>query len=134
MAKIEMASNSAKPTTLNDLKKYANGAIVEIPPFAEGMPLFVKLKRPSMMAMMADGIIPNSLLTVAESLFLNGVNDVDVSVKDMRDVMVCMCKACMVEPTYQDIADAGLELTDEQMIFIFNYSQIGVNAIRSFRS
>lgn len=133
MAKIEMAKSSVKPTTLNDLKKYANGAIVEIPPFAEDMPVFVKLKRPSMMSMIADGLIPNQLLSVAETMFMNGASDSNIPIKDMREVVVCMCKACMVEPTYQDVIDAGLELTDEQMLFIFNYSQIGVNALRSFR-
>ena len=130
--KIEMSKNT--PTKISDLQKYSNGAVVELPPFAEGMPIFARLRRPSMMALMADGKIPNSLLSAAESMFLNGVTDTEVSAKDMYSVMECMCRACMIEPTYQDIIDAGLQMTDEQMIFVFNYSQIGINALRSFRN
>lgn len=134
MAKIEVVQNNTKTTSLTDLKRYAKGAVVELPPFAQDMPLFAKLKRPSLIMMVADGMVPNPLMATAESMFMNGINDSNVTMQEMRDVLVCMCKACMIEPTYQDIQEAGLELTDEQMIFIFNYSQIGVNALRSFRS
>ena len=131
---VKTETKQITTTKISDLKKYADGAIVELPPFAKDMPLFAKLKRPSMMALMANGMIPNALLPIAEAMFLNGPNEADISTSDMYKVIKTMCEACMVEPTYQEIVDAGLELTDEQMLFIFNYSQIGVSALRSFRS
>ena len=44
-----------------------------------------------------------------------------------------MGKASLEEPSFDDIKEAGLELTDEQMMAIFSYSQEGVKALESFR-
>ena len=40
----------------------------------------------------------------------------------------------MIEPTYDDVINAGLELSDDQMMAIFNYTQSGVKALENFRS
>ena len=45
-----------------------------------------------------------------------------------------MCEASFVEPTYKELKAAGVELTDEQYMFIFGYSQNGVADLESFRS
>ena len=34
---------------------------------------------------------------------------------------------------YDDLKEAGVKLTDEQMMFVFNYTQNGVEALESFR-
>lgn len=52
----------------------------------------------------------------------------------MFDVLELMAQETFVEPTYSEIKDAGIELTDEQMMFIFNYAQQGVKALESFRT
>ena len=83
-----------------------------------------------------SGKIPNELLDTANNLFVNGKPDIhknlDVlsSVFDLLDVF---CEACFLEPTYQEIKDIGLQLTDEQLMFIFNYAQSGVKALEPFR-
>ena len=39
-----------------------------------------------------------------------------------------------MEPTLQQIKSAGLELSDDQIMAIFSYTQVGVKALESFRS
>lgn len=125
-------------TSIEDLKNYASGTIVEMPSFAEGQPLIARLKRPSILGMAKQGKIPNSLLVKANELFLqNGVGldaEEEDTMKQLYDVLDLIAKETLVEPTYEEIKSVGLELTDEQMMFLFNYSQQGVKALESFRT
>lgn len=125
-----------KVTRIEDLKEYAKGQVVELPPFAEGQPLVVRMSRPSMLAMVEKGRIPNSLLVVANKLFMGG-SDLDTDntdfLKDMHGVLKEICRASLIEPTYEEFEDAGIRLTDDQMMAIFSYSQKGVKALESFR-
>lgn len=125
-------------TSIEDLKNYASGTVVEMPPFAEGQPLIARLKRPSILGMAKQGKIPNSLLVKANELFLqNGAgldSEEEDTMKQLYDVLDLIAKETLVEPTYEEIKSVGLELTDEQMMFLFNYSQQGVKALESFRT
>ena len=56
------------------------------------------------------------------------------TMKQLYDVLDLIAKETLVEPTYEEIKSVGLELTDEQMMFLFNYSQQGVKALESFRT
>lgn len=124
-------------TSLSDLKSYARGAIVELPPFADGQPFVARLRRPSMLVLAKNGKIPNELLNQANELFMGGSKSNGKMRQDtmsqMFDVFDILCEASFVEPSYKDICEAGLELTDDQYIFIFNYTQSGVKALKSFR-
>jgi hypothetical protein len=127
-----------KITSIEELKKYANGDIVELPEFSEGQKFIAKLKRPSMLALVKKGQIPNELLNSANELFADGVkgafdpNNKD-TLKEIFDLFDVVCEASFVEPTYKQIKDAGIELTDEQLMFVFNYSQAGVKSLVPFR-
>ena len=125
-------------TSIEDLKNYANGTIVEMPPFAEGQPLVARLKRPSILGMAKQGKIPNTLLVKANELFLQSGAGLDTeeedTMKQLYDVLDIIASETLVEPTYEDIKNVGLDLTDEQMMFLFNYSQQGVKALESFRT
>lgn len=125
-------------TTFEDLKRYAKGKVVKLPSFAEGQPFVARIRRPSMLQMVKTGLIPNELLTRANSLFLEGgkgINKEDEAVmSQVFEVIEVICEEAFVEPTYKQIKESGVKLTDEQMMFIFNYSQSGVNALKSFRN
>lgn len=125
-----------KVTSIQDLQHYAQGTVVELPPFAEGQPFVARLRRPSMMALVKSGKIPNSLLSTANSLFLRGGVDSsdEASMGQLFDLFDIICESCFLEPTYQQVKDAGIELTDDQYMFIFQFSQEGVKALESFRS
>ena len=128
----------AQITSIEALRKYAQGDIVELPPFAEGMPFVARIQRPSLMNLVKQGKIPNSLLKNANELFSSGIDgafdeDNEAALSQMFEIMDTICEASFLEPTYQQIKEAGVQLTDEQLMFIFNYSQAGVRALESFR-
>lgn len=124
-----------KITSIEDLKKYSEGQVVQLPDFAEGQPFVAKLKRPSMLVLVSTNQIPNALLQSANSLFIKGTLDPKNpdAMGDVYSIIETMCNACFVEPTYKQIKDAGITLTDDQMMFVFSYSQQGVKALDSFR-
>lgn len=124
-------------TSLEQLKQYADGNIVRLPDFAEGQPFVAKLKRPSILGMAKQGKIPNSLLVKTNELFVqSGSLDTEENsmMQEIYDVIDLIASQTFVEPTYDEIKSTGIELTDEQMMFIFNYSQQGVKALESFRT
>ena len=126
-------------TSIEDLKNYAQGAIVELPSFGEGQPFFARLRRPALLGLVKNGKIPNQLLSSANMLFEGGVqgalNALDEdAMKNIFEVMDAICEASFVEPTYQQLKDNDIVLTDEQMMFVFAYSQNGVRQLDSFRT
>ena len=126
-----------KVTNIQDLQKYKGGQMVELPPFAEGQPFVAMMKRPSMLALAKENKIPNSLLISANELFAQGGNGFKVeneqALKEVFEVIDVLCEASFIEPTYAEIVESGLTLTDEQYMFIFNYTQVGVKALEEFR-
>ena len=131
-----MKNDKISITSLENLARYSEGVIVELPEFAEGQPFVAKLKRPSMLMLAKSGKIPNELLASATNLFNGGKsNEADGnSLKDVYDITMVICEASLIEPTLSDIRNAGLELTDEQIIAIFNYAQQGVKVLKPFRT
>ena len=127
-----------KLTSIEELKKYANGTVVELPSFSEGQPFVARLKRPSLLSMVKQGKIPNTLLVRANELFVQTGAGFDVEEENMMeqmfDVLELMSSETFVEPTYDELKEAGIQLTDEQLMFIFNYAQQGVRALESFRT
>ena len=126
-----------RPTTLKQLQGYQNGQVVQLPVFADGQPLVARMRRPSMLMLAKAGKIPNQLLTSATELFTGNATRAENMGSDtlaqMFDIVAIICEESLIEPTYQDIKDAGLELTDDQMMAIFNYTQTGVRALKNFR-
>ena len=130
-----VSSSLMKVTTVDDLKEYAKGQIVQLPSFADGQPLIVRMKRPSLMILAKSGKIPNKLLKTATEMF-NGEGAADDEDFDALsktfDLLEIICEASLVEPKYKDFKSAGIDLSDEQLIAIFNYTQRGIEALNSF--
>lgn len=127
-------SNELTITSLEAIKKYSEGQIVEFPPFAEGQPFVARVCRPSLLALAEAGKIPNSLLETANGLFAGKGVDVKnkTAMKDIFEVFHIICEECLMEPTYKEVKEAGMKLTDEQMTFIFNYTQQGIKVLEPF--
>ena len=126
-------------TSIVDLREYAKGSLVELPSFGEGQPFYARLRRPSLLGLVKKGKIPNSLLSSANALFESGVQGAmmvadENTMENIFGVMDAICEASFVEPTYKEIIESGITLTDEQMMFIFAYSQNGVRQLDSFRT
>lgn len=129
--------NQLQVTPIADLKAYMGGQIVELPPFAEGQQFVVRLRRPSILSLITSGKIPNSLVKKASEMFASGSQAFDVadneSMQDVFKVIDVLCNAAFVEPTYKQLLENGIELTDEQLVAVFSYTQQGVDALKSFR-
>lgn len=123
-------------TSLETLKAYTQGQLVELPPFAENQPFIARLKRPSLLMLAKGGRIPNELLTSASQLFADNSRSTKSAdmVIQMNDVFETICEASFVSPTYTELKEISIELTDEQKMFVFNYAQNGVRALASFRT
>lgn len=132
------AVNMPRVTSIADLQAYGAGQIVELPPFAEGQPFFARLKRPSLLGLVKHGKIPNELLVKANSLFVSAGAGLDPDEADMMsqmfDVLYVLAGETLVEPSMKELEAAGVELTDEQLMFLFTYGQQGVRALSNFRT
>lgn len=130
-------SEATNITSFEDLKAYANGTVVRFSDFGEGQPFVARVRRPSMLALAKSGKIPNSLLSVANDLFAKGGSAIADANEDfmsnMYDVCHVLCEAALIEPTLQQIEEAGLELSDKHVMEIFNYTQAGIKALEDFR-
>lgn len=125
-----------KVTSLDALKGYMKGSLVRLPDFGPGQTFYARLTRPSMLEMIRNGEIPNALLGSASDLFAEGATSFVTNrekTKELFDVIDVLCNATFVEPSYGELKSAGIKLTDEQMMFIFGYTQNGVEALQSFR-
>lgn len=127
-----------KVTSISELKEYSSGNIVRLPDFSDGQPFYAKLRRSSLLSLARNGTIPNSLITTANELFANrAINAINMKdekfMERIMDIMDIMCESVFVQPAYREIIDAGVELTDEQYLFIFSYTQQGVKALEPFR-
>lgn len=130
-------TEAMEATSIEDLQTYAKGTLVRFPDFAEGQPFVARVRRPSMLVLAKQGKIPNALLTSANELFSKGGAGLDEDnesmLADVYNITEIICEAALKEPTYQQIKDAGLELSDDQLMAIFNYTQRGVRALEPFR-
>lgn len=129
-----------KVTSIEELKKSLGGELIELPGFIEDIPFVARLKKPSILALTKAKKIPNSLLTEANKLFSGGVGKVantgvenEETLEDIMQLMEIICEAAFVEPKYKDLKDNGIELTDEQIMAVFSYTQRGVKSLENFR-
>lgn len=124
-------------TSVIDLQSYAAGTAVRFPDFAEGQPFVARVRRPSMLVLAKQGKIPNGLLNAAGQLFSKGGSGLDADddkmLSQMYDICEVVCEATLIQPTLAEIKGAGIELSDDQIMAIFNYTQTGIKALESFR-
>lgn len=135
-----------QPTSLQELKelaKQAQGEVIEIPGFSDTQVLKVKVKAVSLVELVQCDILPNPLLITINSIIhrqqkgelLKG-KDAAMAKKNMEQFTEIVYKAALVEPSYKDFKDAGIELNLIQKRIIAEYS-IGdtstYNRFRKFR-
>ena len=116
-----------KITKLEDLKKFNDGEVVELPAFDDSTPFVARLKRPSLLALCKAGAIPNQLLGAAQEIFEGKQKS---NVKNYADVLDVIISQALIEPAYDDVKDV---LTDMQRMAIFAYTQSGIKGLLHFR-
>lgn len=130
-----------KITSIEELKKMKVTDIVEFPPFLDGTPFVCEMKKPNMLKLITSGKIPNQLLTASMTVFNGKANELGVkadngdfkSFKELVGLMEILADACLVNPSYKDLKDNDIDLTEEQLMLMISYAQGGIKALESFR-
>ncbi len=118
-------------TNIFNLKKNIDGELVALSSFSDGVPFVARLRRPSLLQLAACGEIPNVLLGACEKL-VGGGSLGKVSFKETAELVILMAELALVSPTFSELKENGISLTDMQLIEIFNYTQSGVKEAYRF--
>lgn len=130
-------------TSLERLREIANGTVVSLPGFIDGEPFNARLKRISLTDMIMSGKIPNPLIDRAEQIFDNMENKATQKTvkkltkkeqKEIETMEKAMLGSIMVEPTYQQVLDARLDLSEIQKASIMMFGMSGVSMFDNFRT
>ncbi|MEG2623330.1 MAG: hypothetical protein RSC06_10560 [Clostridia bacterium] len=106
---------------------------IELPGWDE-QPFNVLAKRPTLYNMAATGFIPNPLLDTVRTMFFATAKEIDVLPADKQaKALIQMAKYALVRPTYDEIADAGLTLTDAQLLTLYAFATGGAAVLDAFR-
>ncbi len=106
--------------------------IIEIPDFENKGTIKIRVQKPRLMAMVAQGKIPNHLLGVVNDMMFGRKKEKkDPKLEDVTKVYELYCRACLVEPTYDQFKDI---ITDEQMEAIFDWAMGDMKKVETFRS
>lgn len=111
--------------------------IIEIPGFDNTSTIKIRVQKPKLMYMAANGKIPNHLMSVASTL-INGKREgkqkkdltEEETIKEINNAMDLYCRACLVEPSYEEMKEI---LTDAQRSAIFSWGLGEVQVLDSFR-
>lgn len=112
-----------------ELRKLAIQTI-EIPGFSPGTTVTVQVQQPRIMALMAQGKIPNPLMSVATKIVMSEKSDLKVDAALAMKIYELYCTACLVEPTYNEFKDI---ITDEQMLHIYLWATGELQQLSRFR-
>ena len=128
-------------TSLEQLQAIKQTEIIELPSFEDGTKLNVEVKKPNMMQLIAAGKIPNTLLNSAMEMFngkagekMQKAADNAGDLKDLVGMMNVIAEASLVNPTYKQIKELGIDLTDNQLMGLLMYSQGCLKALENFRN
>jgi len=117
--------------SIEQLKNMAT-TIIEIPDFEGTGTIKVRVQKPRLMAMAAQGKIPNHLLGIVNTMmFPSKKEKKEPNIEEIAKIYELYCRACLVEPSYDEIKDI---MTDEQMSAIFDWAMGDVKKLETFRS
>lgn len=121
--------------SIEQLREMAN-PIIKVPNFDNTGYINIRVQKPKLLKMASEGKIPNHLMNIAVTM-INGkprkerkLTDEEY-IKEINSAMELYCRACMVEPTYEEMEDI---LTDDQKGTIFTWGLGEVQALDSFRT
>lgn len=121
-----------RPMTAEEIRASA-GQVVELPPFEDGTPLRVRMRRPNLYSLLAAGKIPNNLLAIAYQAADKGFDPSQFKPADLPDLsklLGILLDAAFIEPRWADIAEW---LTTQQIEVALAYINAGMKALEIFR-
>ena len=119
---------------ITELKDAVSTVTTEISGWTEEQTLEVTLKRPQLYAMLVSGNIPNPLIDVVEKLFVAAYRPQDDNQRVLEaQGLMEIAKEALVKPSFAEVEEAGLQLTDSQLLEIYAFALSGVNGLKTFR-
>ncbi|MDD6395130.1 MAG: hypothetical protein PUB37_02970 [Firmicutes bacterium] len=115
-----------------DYRKYSEGQRVMLPGWEADTEFEAVLRRPSMLALAAAGVIPNELLSCARRLFDEGISG-ELPMDELGRVLGIVAENSLVSPTLAELEESGVGLTDLQLAAIYNFAMTGVRSLQCFR-
>lgn len=120
-------------TSIEEMKKTGGVAEVTLSGW-DGEKVVMKLRRPSLYEMAASGRIPNPLLGAADALFMmNAAGIQKTKFDDTAKMVELIAREALVEPTFDQLSEAGLTLTDLQYLEIYTFVTRGPKGLERFR-
>lgn len=126
-------------TSFENLKEYAKGAVIELPAFAPDMPFVARLKQVDIADLIKHGKIPNPLMDTVNDMFYSqnssgGTGNTLENTVDVVDMMTIFAREALIQPTMDEIEEAGMKLSMAQLSAIFQFTQGEVQNLKSFRT
>ena len=120
---------------MTDWNEMKTSEVVALPGWCGGTDekFVCELKRPSILTLAAKGAITNPLMKTARRIFYSGVSPSEGNLEEEGRVLLAIAKAAMVAPSYDELEAHDVELTDEQLVAIFRFTQWGVKVLDRFR-
>lgn len=112
-------------------KNYSGGQTVILPGWEENTEFEAILRRPSMLALAAAGVIPNELLSCARKLFDDGISG-EIPLDELGRILGIIAENALISPTLSELEESGVNLTDLQLAAIYNFTMTGVRSLRCF--
>ena len=108
---------------------------IELPGWGEDGPFVCRMRRPALLAMLSMGHVPNPLMKPIQALFSgDGKTIGEVPLDEQARAMTQIARHALVEPTYDEITAAGLQLTDNQLMCIYAFAIGGAKSMEPFRN
>lgn len=136
-----------KALTVDDIKKSIDsGYQVEITGFRadedpeDSFPCV--LRKIDILAWLINGKVPNELSAAVEDLFdlskakkktMEDYNDIN-KIREGYKLNEWIARESMVEPKFDDLKEAGIYLSQQQLMDIYVFQMNGVNALKNFRN
>ncbi len=95
----------------------------------------VRARRPGLYNMASMGFIPNPLLGAMQAMFSGSTAQINaVDAKKQGECLTAIARYALVEPTMAQITEAGLELTDQQLLELYQFALAGPVRYAAFRA
>ena len=132
MADKTKAPEEIRITSIEEIKDRMAERVVELPGFGDGAPFAARVRRLGLLEMVQGGDVPNELLSTVNELYTKGTGGLR-SIKDAAQVYHYYAARVLVEPSLRQIEEAGLQLTDRQLMAIYFYGIGGAESLKIFR-
>lgn len=122
------------PTPISELSYARMGEVIELPGWTEGKPFFARVRRVALSSMIRGGKIPNPLIAAAQKLYEGNRSKANATFEETAKVMLMIVEEALAEPSAQQLADAEVALTEQQLSAIYLYATSGPRALEQFRA